>query len=63
MFKLTASNAAGYLAERGYDTRGACVSELGGGVSGTVLLVEAATGRFVLKQALEQLRVEQDWFA
>jgi 5-methylthioribose kinase len=43
---------------------GARIRELGGGVSNTVLLVETATaGRFVLKQALGKLRVEQEWLS
>ena len=36
---------------------------LGGGVSNTVLLIESATERFILKQSLGKLRVEQDWFS
>ena len=36
---------------------------LGGGVSNTVLLVTTADGRFVLKQSLPKLRVQQDWFS
>src|ERR1700720_3740134 len=39
------------------------VSELGGGVSNTVLLVETDTRRFVMKQALGKLRVKQEWLA
>lgn len=39
------------------------VVALGGGVSNTVLLVESENCRFVLKQALGKLRVEQDWFS
>src|SRR5260370_105841 len=39
------------------------ITELGGGVSNTVLLVEADDRRFVLKQALGKLRVEDDWFS
>jgi 5-methylthioribose kinase len=38
------------------------VVELGGGVSNVVLLMESGPERFVLKQALAKLRVEQDWF-
>jgi 5-methylthioribose kinase len=37
------------------------VVELSGGVSNTVLLVSAGSGRFVLKQSLPKLRVEQHW--
>ncbi len=36
---------------------------MGGGVSNTVLLVETPAQRFVLKQALGKLQVEQDWFS
>ena len=57
--RLTAKNAGLYLKPRGI--RPVRVTELGGGVSNTVLLVETETGRFVLKQALGKLRVEQEW--
>ncbi|MEO7143297.1 MAG: aminoglycoside phosphotransferase family protein, partial [Bryobacteraceae bacterium] len=63
MFELTAANAGEYLISRGCSAPGARVTELGGGVSNTVLLVEGRDGRFVLKQALAKLRVEQDWFS
>ena len=60
--ELHVSNAAGYLAGRGMpDDYKIC--ELGGGVSNTVLLVEGGGERFVLKQALEKLRVKDDWFS
>ena len=36
---------------------------LGGGVSNSVVLVEAEADRFVLKQSLAKLRVEQDWYS
>lgn len=36
---------------------------LGGGVSNTVLLAETARGRLVVKQALERLRVAEEWRA
>jgi 5-methylthioribose kinase len=39
------------------------VTELGGGVSNTVLLVESDGQTFVLKQALGKLKVQEDWFA
>ena len=39
------------------------VTELGGGVSNTVLRVEAGERRLILKQALGKLRVEDDWFS
>ena len=56
MFELSASNVATYVDEP-------CVAcEFGGGVSNTVLLVETASSRFIVKQALGKLRVEQDWY-
>ena len=54
---LTPLNAGRYLG------RECDVQLLGGGVSNTVLLVTAAGNRLVLKQSLEKLRVEQDWFS
>lgn len=39
------------------------MTPLGGGVSNTVMLVESASERFILKQALSKLRVEQDWYS
>lgn len=62
MLLLDAQNAAPYLAARGYPLRGA-VTPLGGGVSNTVLLAETARGRLVLKQALERLRVAEEWLS
>jgi 5-methylthioribose kinase len=59
--ELTPSTAIEYLA-----ARGVCplrVSELAGGVSNIVLLVETDSARFVLKQSLPQLRVEQHWLS
>lgn len=42
----------------------ASVEELGGGVSNVVLRIESASRPpFVMKQSLEKLRVEQDWFS
>jgi len=61
--ELTQKTAAAYLERRGMRLSPARVSELGGGVSNTVLLVETDTCRLVLKQALAKLRVEQDWRA
>jgi 5-methylthioribose kinase len=57
MFELAAGNAALYL------NRPCTAVELGGGVSNTVLLIEAPGERFVLKQSLGKLRVEQDWYS
>lgn len=55
--ELSVSNASAYL---GYPCN---ATFLGGGVSNTVLLIESAHGRLVLKQSLGKLRVEQDWFS
>ena len=64
MLDLTTSNAAEYLSSRwGYDRSSLSIESLGGGVSNTVLLVEARENRFIVKQSLGKLRVEQDWFA
>src|SRR6266567_4402381 len=60
---LSAANAADYLKGRGIELAAPRISELGGGVSNTVLLVESGAGRFVLKQALGRLRVQQEWLA
>ena len=57
MFELRAENAAEYL---GYPCSAV---ELGGGVSNTVLLIQCGDARFILKQSLAKLRVEQDWFS
>src|SRR5688500_7683003 len=64
MLLLGRPNAEGYLRER--DALAANetvpVSDLAGGVSKQVLRVGRRRGdRFVLKQAREQLRVEQEW--
>ena len=61
--ELSAANAADYLKDRGMVLTAPRVSELGGGVSNTVLLVESDGQRFVLKQALGKLRVEEEWLA
>jgi aminoglycoside phosphotransferase (APT) family kinase protein len=65
---LSASNVRDYLADQGLCPRGApnFVRDLGGGVSNTVLLVEGKTWdgkemRWVVKQSLEKLRVQDDW--
>ena len=62
MFELNIDNAAEYLRTRGMPLP-ADVTELGGGVSNTVLLMQSGPARLVLKQALGKLRVEQDWFS
>ncbi len=67
MFELTLENAAAYLVERCLVAAGAPidVAELPGGVSATVIAAQsAATGEaFVVKQALPQLRVRDEWLA
>jgi aminoglycoside phosphotransferase (APT) family kinase protein len=60
---LEIDTAAEYLRSRGIDLAGALIRELGGGVSNTVLLVESSGQRFILKQALAKLRVQDDWFS
>lgn len=55
---LTADNVVAYLSHRGLDLpAGASATELSGGVSGTTLRVDT----LVVKQALTQLRVAQEW--
>jgi fructosamine-3-kinase len=63
LLDLGAPEALPYLAAR-FRTDPALlqVTPLGGGVSNIVVLAEAPHVRAVLKQALEKLRVEQDWF-
>ncbi|MDQ6665386.1 MAG: phosphotransferase, partial [Acidobacteriota bacterium] len=41
----------------------AIMTELGGGVSNTVLLVRAGTAQIVLKQSLGRLRVKEEWLS
>jgi 5-methylthioribose kinase len=62
-FALSPDTALLYLEQRGFDPRFLRVTELPGGVSNVVLLAEHASGRLVLKQALPQLRVQQEWFS
>jgi 5-methylthioribose kinase len=59
--ELNAENVAGYLEGRGITCCGA--SELGGGVSNSVLQIDTADGFFILKQALPRLRVKDEWLA
>jgi 5-methylthioribose kinase len=63
LFELSEKTAAAYLEARGFGQAPQSVTELGGGVSNTVLLVETPQQRFILKQSLAKLRVEQDWFS
>ena len=62
LFELSAENAPAYLAARGLAAPRA-VTELGGGVSNTVLLIDSGQSCYVVKQALGKLRVAQDWFS
>jgi 5-methylthioribose kinase len=63
-FELSAANAADYLASS-HGITAIAVEELGGGVSNVVLRVTPDRGEpaIVVKQSLEKLRVEQDWFS
>ncbi|MCS6953454.1 MAG: aminoglycoside phosphotransferase family protein [Bryobacterales bacterium] len=64
MLELDASNVAAVLdGQEGWEGGDIRITPLGGGVSNTVLLVEGARQRLVLKQSLAKLRVEQDWFS
>ena len=61
-FALTAGSARAYLRQKGI--RASSAKELGGGVSNMVVLVETTdSNRLILKQALPQLRVEEEWLA
>jgi 5-methylthioribose kinase len=62
---LTVENAALYLRQRPEYASAARLDcqALGGGVSNTVILAETPTERFVVKQALPQLRVKDEWLA
>ena len=67
MFELTLANAAEYLVGRGLVAPGTSVdvAELPGGVSATVIAAEVPESgeAFVVKQALPQLRVRDEWLA
>ena len=59
--ELSEKNAAQYLESRGILAHR--VTELGGGISNVVLLVETGEQSFILKQSLSQLRVKDQWLA
>ena len=59
--ELSEKSAAQYLRSRGILANR--VTELGGGISNVVLLVEAGEQSFILKQSLSQLRVKDKWLA
>jgi 5-methylthioribose kinase len=65
MLELNAENAVEYLRGRPEYAGASRIDcqELGGGVSNTVLMVETDQERFVVKQALPQLRVKDEWLA
>ena len=60
---LSAESAPDYLQGTGRVTGATRCRALGGGVSNTVILVEAEPRSFVLKQSLPQLRVKDEWLA
>lgn len=65
-FLITPENFRDYLATQNLvdDPQGCVVRELGGGVSNVVLLIEwpeHLERRWVAKQSLEKLRVQDDW--
>jgi len=62
LLQLDPGNAEKYLAAQGFPLSGA-ITTLGGGVSNTVLLAETIHGRLVIKQALERLRVAEEWLS
>ena len=66
-FELTVESAPGYLVRRGLAPLHTEIQaeELSGGVSASVIAVRIpSTGRaLVVKQALRQLRVRDEWFA
>ncbi len=61
--ELTEANAGAWLGQRGIPATGGRFSELGGGVSNTVILAELTDRRIVLKQSLGKLRVEREWLS
>jgi aminoglycoside phosphotransferase (APT) family kinase protein len=63
---LSTGNVARYLADQGVlhsDAGDAIVDVLSGGVSADVFAVRTTRGSWVVKQALPQLRVAQQWYA
>jgi hypothetical protein len=51
------------LVAAGLDPKGASVTTLEGGISSETLAVQLPTGSYVVKRALSQLRVEEEWRA
>lgn len=62
-FRLTSETLAAYLGEQGLagDPAALTIRELGGGVSNNVFMIEGPGVRWVAKQSLGKLRVEDDW--
>lgn len=62
-FQLTPETLTTYLGERGLagNCSALAIRELGGGVSNNVFLIEGPGVRWVAKQSLSKLRVEDDW--
>src|SRR5882724_7284001 len=50
-----------WLKEHGFSDPGLHLEELGGGVSNIVVLAECGQFRLIVKQALGQLRVAEEW--
>ena len=64
VLELDEKAAPAYVAERlGIDIATITATSLGGGISNHVVLIETPEQRFVLKQSLAKLRVEEDWFS
>jgi hypothetical protein len=62
--ELTAAEAISYIARRrDIPESSVRATDLGGGVSNNVVLVETGSHRLVLKQALSKLRVQEEWFS
>ena len=61
--ELDVDTALGFLAGRVELSGPVTVRKLGGGVSNSVVLVEDAAQRVVLKQSLPRLRVREEWLA
>jgi 5-methylthioribose kinase len=62
-FSFTPENLSWYLTEKGLvgDASGLGIRALGGGVSNVVLLIEGNGVRWVAKQSLGKLAVQDDW--
>ncbi len=61
MLLLDETNAISYFSSHGIEALR--VIPLGGGVSNVVLLVETGSKRLVVKQALERLKVKEEWLS